>query len=202
VSERTRIKICGITTPEALQAAVDAGADAIGLVFAAGSPRCLDADTATRLLALVPPNVLAVGVYRGLRPADPLTDRVGMLQLHGDEDEALITSLPHPVIRGFPFAPEAVARWDACPNVGYLLVDGPRAGAGETFDHRALAALIRTVAKPVIRAGGLTPENVADAIRAVRPYGVDVSSGVESAPGVKDPKRIAAFCEAVRAADP
>jgi len=202
VSRRTRIKICGITTPEAATAAVDAGADAIGLVFAQGSPRCIDAPTATRLLEMIPPLVITVGVYRDLRPdSDPMTDRVGMLQLHGGEDETLIAGLAEPVIRGFPFSPEAIARWDACPNVAALLVDGPRGGTGEVFDHRSLAALANTITRPVFLAGGLTPDNVGDAIRVVRPYAVDVSSGVESAPGVKDPSLIAAFCDAVRRAD-
>ncbi|MCP3902094.1 MAG: phosphoribosylanthranilate isomerase [Planctomycetes bacterium] len=202
MSRPTRIKICGVTTREAARAAAAAGADAIGLVFASGSPRGLDADTAAALLESIPPLVTTVGVYRDLRPeSDPMIGRVDVLQLHGDEDEALIAGLARPVIRGFPFSPEAVARWDACPNVSALLVDGPRGGAGETFDHGALAALAERITRPVVLAGGLTPENVGEAIRTVRPYAVDVSSGVERAPGIKDPELIAAFCVAVRQAD-
>ena len=91
--------------------------------------------------------------------------------------------------------------WNACADVDALLVDGPDPGSGQAFDHDELAALMPELTKPLILAGGLTPENVGEAIRRVRPYAVDVSSGVESAPGIKDPAKIAAFCAAVRAAD-
>lgn len=109
------------------------------------------------------------------------------------------------VIRAVRFRAEAVERdlrrWDAVEEVDAILVDGSAGGAGEAFDWHALAPLIRAVSKPIIIAGGLTPENVGEAIGACRPYAVDVSSGVESSPGVKDHAKIAAFCEAVRRAD-
>ena len=123
------------------------------------------------------------------------------MQLHGRETEEVVARAPRPVIRGFGFDAEEVRRWEACPHVAALLIDGPAAGSGAAFDHHALAALRTELRKPVILAGGLTPENVADAIRVVRPDAVDVSSGVESSPGVKDPERIRAFCAAVRAAE-
>ena len=105
------------------------------------------------------------------------------------------------VVRGFEFTPEAVREWDRCDAVRALLVDGSAGGAGESFDHGALAAMQAEISKPVIVAGGLTPDNVAAAVRNVRPFGVDVSSGVESAPGEKDPSLMEAFCAAVREAD-
>jgi phosphoribosylanthranilate isomerase len=126
------------------------------------------------------------------------------VQLHGDEDEATIERAARSkhVIKGFRFDPGAVRRWNACPGVELLLVDGAAAGAGggKPFDHAALAALLPQVEKPVIVAGGLTPGNVGGVVRALRPFAVDVSGGVESAPGRKDPALIRAFCAAVDAA--
>jgi phosphoribosylanthranilate isomerase len=206
--ERTRIKVCGVRTPETARAAADAGADAIGLVFAAGSPRQLDVATAVSILDALPPLVLAVAVFRN-QPSAAIASWPGVcVQLHGEESErdalAARTAtawMPRIVIRGFKFDEAAVRRWDCCPHVAALLIDGTTAGGGEAFDHRRLASLMPQLRKPVILAGGLTAENVGAAIHAVRPFGVDVSSGVESSRGVKEAGLIREFCTAVREAD-
>ncbi|MEE2906479.1 MAG: N-(5'-phosphoribosyl)anthranilate isomerase, partial [Planctomycetota bacterium] len=125
----------------------------------------------------------------------------GWIQLHGEETEAIAAQARGPVVRGFSFSPEAVRRWNACPHVELLLIDGPGKGAGRTFDHDQLLELQHEITKPIVLAGGLDPDTVGEAIAAIRPWGVDVSSGVESGRGIKDPARIRAFCEAVRAAD-
>lgn len=206
---RTRIKICGICTVDDAHAAVDAGADAIGVMFAPRSPRYIgDFSLARAIVDVLPERVTAVGVFQLTSSDDPHLQHwlaTGhAVQLHGDEDEALLNSaIPpgHCVLRGFRFEPEQVLRWQACETVDALLVDGPRGGGGEGFDHAQLAALMPRLTKPVILAGGLSAENVSGAIAAVTPYAVDVSSGVESSPGVKDAVKIKAFCDAVREAD-
>ena len=225
---RTRIKICGITSATAAAAAVEAGADAIGFVFAEASPRRIDCDLAVSIAVALPPFVEAVTVWRN-QPEEEVAAWTGRcLQFHGEEDESYLSrisgrginrmllggwvreygprGLDQPgidrvIIRGFHFSADAVRLWATCPAVSALLIDGPDPGSGEPFDHAALAALMPDITEPVILAGGLTPENVADAIRTVRPFAVDVSSGVESSPGVKDPALIRAFCAAVRSAD-
>jgi phosphoribosylanthranilate isomerase len=223
---RTRIKICGITTVEAALAAVDAGADALGLIFADGSPRRITIDTAADIRAAVPPLVTLFGVFQLTTPGSggggtgvsggtsgginsdlENWSNLGLwVQLHGDENEALARHLTRRfrVIKAFRYSASQVRRWDACQAVEMLLIDSPRPGSGRSFNLAPLAKTMREgVRKPVMLAGGLTPGNVADAIRQVRPYAVDVSTGVESPPGSgrKDPALIRAFCEAVRAAD-
>lgn len=206
---RTRIKICGINDEHALDAAAQAGADAVGFMFVQGSPRYIDPETAFGLSTMLPPFMATVGVF-----ADPDPDAFAEIeqlcpttctQLHGDEDARLVRTLGPDIIKAVRFDPatinENLARWDEDENVGAILVDGSAGGEGITFDWAALAPLIADLSKPVILAGGLTPDNVGDAIRAVRPYGVDVSSGVEATRGVKDPAKIRAFCQAVRRAD-
>jgi len=202
---RTRIKICGITSPELAHVAVASGADAVGLVFAPGSPRHVEFETAVEIVEVLPPFVTAVGLFQ-------LTSRLNedledwweeWCQLHGEENEDLVDEVAdtHRVIRGFRFSRDAVERWNACEAVDALLIDGGAGGTGESFDHAELAAMRNEITKPIILAGGLTPNNVAEAIRNVRPFAVDVSSGVESERGVKSPDLIRAFCAAVREAD-
>lgn len=206
---RTRIKICGITDEQALVAAAQAGADAIGFMFVQGSPRVIDPEEAFALATMLPPFMATVGVF-----ADPDPDAFAEFeqlcpttctQLHGDEDAKLVRTLGPDIIKAVRFDPstirDALARWDADENVGAILVDGSSGGEGVAFDWAALTPHLAGLLKPVILAGGLTPENVEEAIRAVRPYAVDVSSGVESSRGVKDASRIQAFCDAVRRAD-
>lgn len=203
--QRTRLKVCGLRNAASVTVAVAAGADAVGFVVAEGSPREVSAEQLPGLLAAVPPGVTAVSVLRD-QPDHPSLRQPGIIaQLHGDEDEtacaAAHAATGRPVIRGVAWDPDAMARWDVCPDVGLLLVDGPRPGSGEAFDHAALAALLPTLRTPIALAGGLDSATVGAAIAAVRPWMVDVSSGVESARGVKDPARIRAFAAAVRRAD-
>lgn len=201
---RTRIKICGITSAEMARLAVEAGADAIGLVFAQGSPRQVLPGQAAAIARSLPPLVSAVGVFRN--PSDPEVSnwRGEWVQLHGNEEDsqAARLALQHRrVIKGMAFDSAHIVKWDNSPHVTALLIDSASPGSGNRFDHEALAALMPALRTPVILAGGLTPDNVGESIRAIRPFGVDVSSGVESSKGVKDAGLIRAFCDAVRAAD-
>jgi phosphoribosylanthranilate isomerase len=200
---RTRIKICGITSVEMALLAAEAGADAIGVVFVPASPRYVLPGPAQRIARALPPLISSIGVFQN--PSDPdLQNWRGMwVQLHGQEQEPQIgrMALNRHVIKAFRFEPSQVRRWDQCMHVNALLIDGPSGGGGEGFEHHALADMMHAISKPVILAGGLTIANVADAIRTVRPYGVDVSSGVESSRGVKDAMMIREFCAAVREAD-
>ena len=198
----TQIKICGITSPGLAEAAIDAGADAIGVVLAPGSPRTIDPDLAARIVETVAARVPVFAVFRDQSIETIRRERPAgtTLQLHGDETEAWLDALDGPIVRAVAFEPDVVRHWARDPRLDALLVDGRRPGSGETFDHEALAALMPEIDCPVYLAGGLDPDNVAAAIRRVRPFGVDVSSGVECAPGIKDLERMRAFCAAVRSA--
>lgn len=201
---KTRIKICGIMRAEDARAAVRLGADAIGLVFYAPSPRNIDVEQARAIVAAIPPFVTVVGLF-----VDPVQDEVeavlrrcplGLLQFHGDETPAFCGSF------GLPYIKAARVRADS-DLVQYLtpyhaaqgwLLDAYHerlyGGSGKSFDWNLIP---RDLARPVILSGGLTPENVGAAVRQVRPWAVDVSSGVESAKGIKDAARIAAFIAGV-----
>jgi phosphoribosylanthranilate isomerase len=136
--------------------------------------------------------------------ASPDPDALGcgeLAQLHGDVDPHFVAALGRPVIRAIAFDADDIERWDGAAGVRALLVDGPDSGSGRGFDHVPLATMRDRIRLPLLLAGGLTADNVGDAIRAVRPYAVDVSSGVETAPGEKCPALIRAFCAAVQAAD-
>ena len=205
-STRTRIKICGITSDEIAIAAAQAGADAIGLVFVPASPRYVLPGPAQRINKSLPPLVSVIGVF--VNPSDPDLQnwRGQWVQMHGQEKEPQLArvSQNRRIIKGFKFDPAEVSRWDKCPHVSALLIDGAAgsaAGKGESFNHEKLAEMMPTINTPVILAGGLNPENVGAAIRAVRPFGVDVSSGVETSRGVKSASLIREFCQAVREAD-
>ena len=196
------IKICGIRTVADALAAAEAGADAVGLVRAPGSKRELDLKVATEISQQVPIPLEPIGVYVEASISDIESLPTRWIQLHGEETPEEVTRIANTthrrVIRGFPFDPNACKAWDAHPQIDILLLDGPNAGSGQGFDHDLLAEVISTLKTPVIVAGGLTPENVGEIVRTVRPFGVDVSSGVESSPGTKDHGLIKAFCEAVR----
>lgn len=196
------VKICGVRTPADARAAAEAGAGMVGLVFVPGSPREIGRAGAEAILSALPAEVEPVALLAGADERHPVLGWWrGRVQLHGDEDEgtcARIAARGHAVMRGFPFSPEAVARWDACRSVDTLVVDGPRGGSGRGFDHAALAAMVPGLRARVLLAGGLTPATVAAAVAAVRPWGVDVSSGVERTRGTKDHGLIADFCRAVR----
>lgn len=196
-----RVKICGITNLDDALAACDAGADALGFVFAPEARkrnRYIDPDAAAAIIARLPPFVLTVAVtvnepLERLREYLTLVDRV---QLHGEEPPAVASALGARAIQAFRpdggFDASALSAY-ACG--GYLLdahVPGARGGTGTTGDWAAARAAA-DLGVPIILAGGLTPENVAEAIRAVRPYGVDTSGGVEAAPGKKDHERVRRF---------
>ena len=195
------VKICGVRTPEDALAAARAGASMVGLVFVPGSPREIGRVEAEAILRALPPIVEPVALLADATPDHPvLAWWRGRVQLHGDESEEsceAIAARGHAVMRGFAYSPGAVRRWDACRAVDTLVVDGPRAGSGEAFDHAGLAAMLPRLRARVLLAGGLSPTNVADAIGTVRPWGVDVSSGVERTRGTKEHALIAEFCRAV-----
>jgi phosphoribosylanthranilate isomerase len=192
------VKICGITQLEDALAAVDAGANAIGFVFWPKSPRCIDPYRARAIAAQLPPFVTAVGLFvnqpREYVNAVASLVRLGAVQLHGDETPECAASIAAPVIKAL-----SVDDAQAWPAGATLLLDAhdpvQRGGTGRTIDWIAAAAI--AARRRVLLAGGLTPDNVADAIAQVRPFGIDVSSGVERAPGVKDHRRLKALFEAV-----
>jgi phosphoribosylanthranilate isomerase len=202
-----RVKICGLTRRADAELAVDAGATAIGLVFWPGSPRAVTIDAAARIAAAVPESVERVGVFVNATAPDiqRVLDGVPLsaVQLHGDERPQSVGGIPRPVIKAVSLASgtaEDVA--SAWPREVALLVDVDdpvrRGGTGRLASWERAAALARL--RPIILSGGLRAENVAEAIATVRPWGVDVSSGVESAPGLKDAARLRAFFAAVAAA--
>jgi phosphoribosylanthranilate isomerase len=200
-----KVKICGITRVEDALAAVRLGADALGFNFWPRSKRYLPPAEARGIVRRLPAFVTAVGVF-----VDPTRDEVlraagasgvAVAQLHGDETPAFCASLPLPVLKGVRLAgPHDLAQLAAYEVLGFLL-DAPGAGyggSGTTCDWPLAAAVAREL--PVVLAGGLTPENVADAVRTVRPWAVDVASGVEAAPGVKDAERMRRFVERAKEA--
>ena len=199
---QTWIKICGITSVQLAETAIQAGADAIGVVFAKKSPRLIDRTLAREIVNALPETVTPVGLFQN-PPMEDISGTRGWnppwIQLHGDEDEAFISRIDgHHIIKGFRFDPDEVIRWDTFRGVDVLLIDGTSGGGGESFPHERLAEMMSKIETPVVLAGGLTPDNVAEAIRIVKPFGIDVSSGVESSRGVKDAGMIRAFCAAVR----
>jgi phosphoribosylanthranilate isomerase len=198
------VKICGITRMEDAEAAVDAGAGALGFVFWPKSPRYIDPHRARAIVSGLPAFVVPVGVFVN-QPAAHVKGvaalvGLGAVQLHGDEDVLYVAAMTEPVIKAV--ALDAAAGGpvvDVWPRRTTLLLDvhDPvnRGGTGRTLDWAAAAPI--AARRRTLLAGGLTPDNVGDAIAQVRPFGVDVSSGVERAPGVKDPVRIRALFEAI-----
>ncbi|MDH4564483.1 phosphoribosylanthranilate isomerase [Pseudomonas sp. BN411] len=200
-----RIKICGITRIEDALAAIAAGADAIGFVFYAKSPRAVTPAQARAIIAALPPFVTTVGLFVDMPRAELtqlLTDvPLDLLQFHGDEGPEDCAGYGRPYIKALRVKPgddvaAAISRYPAAS--GILLdtyVPGTPGGTGEAFDWSLVP---RDAAKPLILAGGLTPENVGDAVRQVRPYAVDVSGGVEASKGIKDAVKIQAFIQQAR----
>ena len=201
------VKICGISTADAAAAAVDSGADALGFVFAPGSPRTVTAEQVRALISELPEACETVGVFRN-QPIDEVlhtASRAGVstVQLHGDDtpdDFERLRAAGFATIRALSIDGyrRLASAGGSAPGTDRLLIDAVVPGSGATFDPALLAG-----APPEgfwILAGGLTPHNVAELVRTVRPGGVDVSSGVESSRGVKDPGLIRAFVDAVRAA--
>nr|NIS39963.1 phosphoribosylanthranilate isomerase [Desulfuromonadales bacterium] len=195
----TRVKICGITALEDARQAIACGADALGFVFYAKSPRCIEPEQARRIIDELPPFVTTVGLFVN-EERQRIVDIVGQcrldaVQLHGDETPQDCAGLPVKVVKALRVRDRASLERHRDFDVAALLLDAyaPDAygGTGRVFDWRLAAEVAGE--RTVILAGGLTAENVSGAVEAVRPYAVDVSSGVESAPGRKDAEKVAAF---------
>jgi phosphoribosylanthranilate isomerase len=204
---RVRSKICGITRVEDALAAVEAGADAIGLVFYAKSPRAVSIEQAKAIVAALPPFVTSVGLFVDM-PRETLQALLrevplDLLQFHGDESPTDCEGFARPYIKALRVrADQDVARMmapysGACGILLDTFVEGVPGGTGAAFDWSLVP---REAGKPIILAGGLTPDNVAQAIAQVRPYAVDVSGGVEAAKGIKDAGKVKAFLQAVQCA--
>lgn len=202
-----KIKICGITNLADALAAVEAGADALGFVFYPPSLRCIQPEEARRISCQLPPFVTRVGVF-----VDEALDRIreiaelcglGAIQLHGHESPELCRQLSWPAIKGFRLGQEANLTDLAGYTVSAILIDsyvaGTYGGTGQRGDW-GLARRAKAYGR-IILAGGLSPQNVEQAIREVAPYAVDVSSGVERAPGLKDPDKIREFVRRARCLD-
>jgi len=197
------VKICGITRVDDALAAVGAGAGALGFIFWPGSPRFIDPFRARKIVSALPPFITAVGVFVN-QPLEYVNGvaslvRLGAVQLHGDETTGFASAITVPIIKAIPLAAAgeaAVAEWPAATTL-LLDVHDPvkRGGTGRTIDWTGAAAV--AARRNVLLAGGLTPDNVADAVARVRPFGIDVSSGVERAPGIKDHQRLRALFEAL-----
>lgn len=197
---RTRVKICGITRPQDALAAAQAGADAIGLVFYPHSPRAVEIDQAREIVASLPPFVTTVGLFvdadaariRQVLDSVPLD----LLQFHGDESPADCRGYGRPYLKALRMreAADVLATARQYHDAAGLLLDTYKAdqpgGTGEKFDWRRVPARLTI---PVVLAGGLSPDNVAEAIVTAQPFGVDVSGGVEAQKGIKDVYKIRSF---------
>ncbi len=200
---KPRVKICGLTRLEDVLVAVEAGADAIGLVFYPPSPRYVDLDKAAELARAVPPFVTIVGLFVN---ADPALVRetlavvpIHLLQFHGDEDEAYCRQFDRPYMKAARVRPgmDLVQYAAAFPSAQAILLDAfvdGFGGGGKVFDWSLIPPAL---GKPLVLSGGLDAANVGEAIVRVRPAALDVSSGVEAAKGIKDAEKIRAFCAAV-----
>lgn len=209
MAARTRIKVCGITIYEDAAAAVAAGVDGLGFIFASRSPRYIEPDRAREIISRLPPFVAAVGVFVD-EESSAVQEiarycRLSVLQLHGAEPPEYCRAMPLPVIKAYRVGPDSpagvLAPYGGCVQ-GFLLDtyhSGMAGGTGIAFDW----GLVKKIAPPgpVILAGGLTPANVGEAIRQVRPYGVDVNSGIETEPGRKDIDKLQCFVKEVMKAD-
>jgi phosphoribosylanthranilate isomerase len=204
---RTRIKICGITREQDLAAAARHGADAVGFVFYRPSPRCITAERAAELAAAAPPFVSVVTLFVNPTAAEvtAAVDKVQphLLQFHGEEPATFCASFGLPYMKAVRMEPavDLVQYAHAYAGARALLLDAHvdgYGGGGQSFDWNLVPPHLPL---PIILSGGLHAGNVVAAVRRVRPWAVDVSSGVEAAKGIKDEARIAAFCAGVRHAD-
>lgn len=199
-----RIKICGITNIEDALAAVKAGADALGFVFYKQSPRNISPEQASAIIRCLPPFVQIVGLFvnEQLTVVNSIADRCGLdvVQLHGDETPEFCAGVKRRTIKAFRVRDQSSLDQIGEYDVAACLLDAwspaARGGTGETFNWEIAAAA--ATERCIILAGGLTPDNVAEAVKAVRPYAVDVSSGVESAPGRKNSYKVLRFIRAVK----
>lgn len=203
-----KVKICGITNAADAQTAVSAGADALGFIFYSKSPRFVEPKVAKQIISDLPPFVLPIGVFVNEEPKTvrDISKDCGLafVQLHGDETPAYCESLELPILRGIRLRNRgsflAMAEYRGRAGVRGFVVDAfsesDYGGTGKTADWDLAAEAAQ--AAPILLAGGLMPENVREAIQKVKPYGVDVSSGVEARPGKKDPAKIHAFIAAAK----
>jgi phosphoribosylanthranilate isomerase len=206
--QRTRVKICGITRPEDGVGAARLGVDALGLVFYPASARVVDINRAQAVISALPPFVTIVALFMNAsREAVGQVIRalpIDLLQFHGEESVSFCESFARPYIKAVPMgsAGDVLAYARRYPGAKALLLDshnfGMAGGSGETFSWSRVP---RNLDRPIILAGGLNPDNVAAGVRALHPYGVDVSSGVESAKGVKDYDLMKRFSSEVRRVD-
>jgi phosphoribosylanthranilate isomerase len=204
----TRVKICGLTSVADALTAAEAGADMIGLMFYAASPRAITLARAVEISRALPPFVMRVGVF--VNPEEALVTRaigecgLSLLQFHGDEASDFCTQFGLMSMKALRVREAAsLAALENYQTDAFLLdayAKSGLGGTGEKFDWR-LAGGAQKYGKPIFLAGGLTPENVAEAIQQVHPFAVDVSSGVESAPGKKDPAKVRAFIAAAKNAE-
>lgn len=195
----TKVKICGITSEEDALMAVEAGADALGFVFFEKSPRFIGAEAAYKIIAKLPPFVQVVGLFvnADIEVVNSTADCCGLdlVQLHGEESPEFCRLVRRRVMKAFRVqGPESLTPLSEYHVAAYLLdaySHKAYGGTGETFDWGC--AIAAKHQGRIVLAGGLTPDNIADAVATVQPYGVDVSSGVESAPGKKDPEKVRRF---------
>jgi phosphoribosylanthranilate isomerase len=209
MNRRTRIKICGITTLADALYAAELGADALGFIFYPQSPRYIPPEQVRAILRALPPFVTAVAVMVHLATPDIAAMMTAsgcqVAQLYGECKDEDISRLPYPVIKAF-----SVSAWEDLtalahyPSARAFLLDtkqaGQYGGTGAAFDWR-LARQTREYGKPIILAGGLSPENIGEALRTATPDAVDVNSGIEISPGRKDPQRMRALFDAIREHD-
>jgi len=199
----TRVKICGLTRREDALYAAEAGADALGFVFAPRSRRRVDPETVAPIVAQLPPFITVVGVFQD-QPLEEVraavaTCGLGLAQLHGAEDLEYIRALGSPVLKAVSLGSrEDLALLERFPGLEAFLLDSGTGGTGHTFDW-AWAAEARRFGR-IVLAGGLTPDNVAAAVREVRPWAVDCCSGTEARPGVKDLQKVRDFIERAKSA--
>ena len=201
---QTRIKFCGLTRQQDVQHAVALGIDALGFVFVEKSARNLDVDSAARMINEVPPFVNRVGLFMNAQASEVehvlKHARLNLLQFHGDEEEDFCKQFNMPYLKAVPMA-STVSAADFCQEfssaTGFVLdshAQGQMGGSGKKFSWDEIP---NNLNKPVILAGGLTIENVAEAISVVHPYAVDVSSGIETSKGIKDPAKMEQFIKEV-----
>ncbi|QMU61337.1 MAG: phosphoribosylanthranilate isomerase [Gammaproteobacteria bacterium] len=201
---QTRIKFCGLTRQQDVQNAVALGVDALGFVFVKNSARNIDVETAVKLVSKVPPFIIKVGLFMNMQvtEVENIIKRVklNLLQFHGDEEETFCAQFNMPYLKAVPMASTSSLE-DFCQRyvsaTGFILdshAQGQMGGSGEKFTWNAIP---KSIDKPIILAGGLTVDNVAEAIRVVNPYAVDVSSGIEAGKGIKDPAKMEQFIKEV-----
>ncbi len=199
-----KVKICGITRQQDADDAVEAGADALGFIFAESSPRFIEPDVAQSIIKTLPPFVAAVGVFVNA-PRNKILDviritGIGCLQLHGDEKPGDAEGYSIPVYKAFhvghDFDIKMLGHYKTSAYLLDTFVNGQHGGTSRIFDWQVAVDAKRY--GRIILSGGITPENVSEAVRVVNPYAVDVNSGVESSPGKKDKSRIRQFFSAIR----